>query len=166
MKLHDGQLVSYAGADGYEEGFVGDRGKVLVADGEISHVMWSTGSRAGEVTLTSNDVLVAAAAFIGEVEGSLDDSLEVGGLAAFSSRQVWDEVGPVGLLNTMVEGGHLASFLDIAEDALGLVVHRIRHDASFRVITAELDEDEAEKLVRTAAAALIRDAFTADEEED
>lgn len=165
MKLHDGQLVSYAGADGHEEAFVGDRGKVLVADGELSHVMWSTGSRAGEVTLTPNEVLVASAGYEVTVEGSLDDSLELGGIVSFSSRQVWDESGPVGLLNAMVENGHLASFLDIAEDALGLVVHRIRHDASFRAMAAELDEDEAETLVRTAAAALIRDAFAADEED-
>jgi hypothetical protein len=32
-------------------------------------------------------------------------------------------------------------------------------------MAAELDEDEAETLVRTAAAALIRDAFAADEED-
>jgi len=165
VDLQDGQLVSYAGADGYDELFVGDRGKILVADGEIAHVMWSTGSRSGTVTITEKDVLTASADYEMTVSGSLDDSLEVGGLTSFSSRQVWDESGPVGLLNTMVETGHLASFIDIAEEALGLVAHRIRHDSSIRVITAELDEDEAETLVRTAAAALIRDAFSADEED-
>lgn len=160
MDLQDGQLVSYAGADGYDDLFVGDHGKVLVADGEIAHVMWTTGSRAGTVTITESELLTGSAEYEMSVSGSLDDSLDVGGLTSFSSREVWDESGPVGLLNTMVETGHLASFLDIAEEALGLVSHRIRHDASIRVITAELDEDEAETLVRKAAAALIRDAFT------
>jgi len=162
--VRDGQSVTYSGADGYDELFVGDRGKALVVEGAVAHVMWTTGSRAGDVTITDIEVLSGSGDYEITVAGSLDDSLEVGGLVAFSARQVWDEEGPVGLLNTMVEHGHLASFLDIAEEALGLVAHRIRHDASIRAITANLDEDEAEVMVRTAAAALIRDAFSADEE--
>ncbi len=164
MTVRDGQIVSYSGVDGFHEGLVpGDQGKVLVSDSRVAHVLWSTGSLAGDVSIVDHEDLRTGSAMT--VEGSLDDSLEVGGLTTFSSRQVWDESGPVGLLNTMVENGHLASFLDIAEEALGIVAHRIRHDASIRAIAAELDDEETEVLVRTAAAALIRDAFAPDEEE-
>lgn len=165
MNLQDGQLVSYSGADGYDDLFVGDHGKVLVADGEIAHVMWTTGSRAGTVTITEAELLTGSSDYEMTVSGSLDDSLEVGGLVAFSARNVYDEGGASGLLDMMAVNGHLSGFLDIAEEALGLVAHRIRHDPSIRVITAGLDEDEAETLVRVASAALIRDAFSVDEED-
>jgi hypothetical protein len=164
MRVHDGQIVSYAGDEGHDDLFVGDRGKVLVADGPVAHVLWSTGARAGEVTISEVEALSGSQPDM-TVNASLDDSLEVGGLVAFSSRQVMDERGVSGLLDIMAEAGHLSGFLDIAEEAIGIVAHRIRHDASIRAITAELDDYEAEALVRTAAAALIRDAFSVDEEE-
>jgi hypothetical protein len=40
------------------------------------------------------------------------------------------------------------------------VASRIRADASFRVVIADLDDDEAESVLRLASACLIRDAFT------
>lgn len=164
MRVHDGQIVSYAGDEGHDDLFVGDQGKVLVADGRSAHVMWSTGSRTGDVTITDTDALNTGARDL-SVSGSLDDSLEVGGLVAFSARNVVDEQGIPGLLNIMSEAGHMSGFLDIAEEALAIVLHRIRHDASIRAITAGLEDEEADLLIRTAAAALIRDAFSVDEEE-
>jgi len=165
LRVHDGQIVSFAGDEGHDDLFVGDQGKVLVAEGGFAHVLWSTGSRTGDVTITDTDSLHTGQQAL-TISGSLDDSLEVGGLVTFSSRQVVDERGMSGLLDIMAEAGHLSGFLDIAEEAIGIVAHRIRHDSSIRAITAELDDDEAEVLVRTAAAALIRDAFSVDEEED
>jgi hypothetical protein len=163
--LYDGQPVAYAGDDGYQDLSTGDQGKVLVADGRIAHVLWATGSRAGDVTISESAVLSTGPADM-SVASALDDSLEVGGLVAFSSRQVYDERGASGLLSVMAEAGHLSGFLPIAEEALGIVAHRVRHDASVRAITADLDEYEAEVVVRKAAALLIHDAFSADEEED
>jgi hypothetical protein len=141
----------------------GDQGKVLVTDSRVAHVLWATGVLAGDVSIVDHEDLRTGSTR--SVSGSLDDSLELGGLTSFSSRQVWDDQGHIGVLNVMVEGGHLASFIDIAEEALGIVAHRIRHDASFQAIAGELDDSEAETLVRTAAAALIRDAFAAEEED-
>lgn len=165
MRVHDGQIVAYAGDEGHDDLFIGDRGKVLVADGGFAHVLWSTGSRTGDVTITSTDALSGGSNDI-SVSSALDDSLEVGGLVAFSSRTVVDERGMSGLLDIVVESGHMSGFLDIAEEALGIVAHRIRHDASIRAITAELEDDEAEAFVRKAAALLIHDAFAIDEEQD
>jgi hypothetical protein len=62
----------------------------------------------------------------------------------------------------MVDSGHLSSFGSIAEEALSLVVGRIRTSDAVRQVVCHLDENEADEVVRLAAAALIRDAFNPD----
>lgn len=153
----EGSKVSYAGVDG-DDLLSGDQGRVLSISGEVAHVMWATGSCVGQVLPVYDQDLVS----LGASEASQDvlgDCLDVGGLVTFSARQTYDGGGEVAVLDAMAQAGHLAMFADVAQDALALVASRIRSDASFRSVVADLDEDEAESVLRLASACLVRDAF-------
>lgn len=156
--LDDGSRVAYTGVGGGP--LAGDEGAVLVTDGHAAHVQWKTGALAGQVTLVDTVDLVPLSARRGAVEAALDDSLEVAGVGTFTARQIYDDGGSEGLLNAMAEAGHLAAFTPIAEEALALVTGRLRACASIQQVVSHLEDDEADEVVRTAAAVLIRDAFT------
>lgn len=157
--ISDGIRVRYIGTS---DGPVapGDQGSVLVASGHCAHIQWRTGAFAGQVHLHDTVDLEPLSPRQGALEDSLDDSLEVAGLGTFTARQIFDEGGSEALLNAMADSGRLSSFQEIAEDALALVAERIRTSAAFTALASHLDEDEADDMVRTAAATLIRDAFT------
>jgi hypothetical protein len=143
--MYDGQRVASA---------QGEHGRVLAADSHYAHVQWDNGT----VSMRERDELTVLASR-DEVSASLDDSLSVGGLEVTSARSVYDDSGPAGLLNHLAESGHLASFTDIAEDALLLIASRVRTDPILFNATAGLEEEEREDLVRLASVVLIRDAF-------
>lgn len=149
----EGQRVAFCGdpLDGLQ---VGDRGKVLSSAEAGSHVLWSTGSRTGEVTLVENFDLVASAHAPRSYDG-----LDAGSLVTIAVRDVYDGQGHVGLLNALNEEGHLATFAPIAEEAMHMVSQRIRQDPSIREVLAHLDSDEGADFVSLAASVLLRDAF-------
>lgn len=159
MSVQDGDEVYYSGLE-RAGALVGDKGKVLATSGLGAHVRWDTGARAGMVSLEDQR----------DLEGQLTstallaDSLEYGELRVGAARRRYDEEGPQGVLAMLAEGGHLMAFAEIAEEALATVVHRVRHDPSIRAVTASLDDEEGEQVVRVAAAALIYDAFSLDED--
>lgn len=157
--IHDGSRVRWTGPD---DGPLkhGDQGSVLAVSGHAAHVHWRTGALAGQVDIYDTNDLDPLTPRQGALEDALDDSLDVAGLGTFTARQIYDETGPTGLLNAMADAGRLTAFQDIAEEALGLISARLRTSPSFTVLAAHLDDDEAEQMVRLAAAALIRDAFT------
>lgn len=151
--LGDGARVAYAG-DGDDGLSVDDRGKVLSAGMSGSHVLWSTGSRTGEITLTANHDLVP-------VEGAriVYDDLDSGCLVTFAVRDVHNRRGAAGLLNAMNDEGHLATTAALAEEALALVATRLRQDPSFKEVLAQLEPDDGAEFVTFAAAVILRDAF-------
>lgn len=152
--IAEGSRVSYVGDDGI---FVGDHGKVISNAGTGSHVLWSDGSRAGEITLESDyDLVVTQGAKI-----TYNDSLD-SALVTVAVRETYDTGGSVALLNALNDEGHLASFSTIAEEAMRLVASRIREDPSFTEVLAHLDDEEGADLVGLAASALLRDAFAMD----
>jgi hypothetical protein len=157
--LYDGCRVEYTGTMAGSLN-PGDQGSILVTSGHCAHVQWKTGSLAGQVSLVDTLDLMSLGSRQGSVEDALDDSLEVSGLGTVTARQIYDEGGSHALLNAMADAGRLASFREIAEEALALVAGRIRTSASFLALASHLDDDEAEEMVRLASAALIRDAFT------
>lgn len=157
--LYDGCRVMYTGANIQDGPQLTDEGAVLIMGERSAHVQWRTGSLAERVSLVDVRDLMSMEARRG-VEDALDDSLEVSGLGTFTARQIFDEAGPEGLLNALVDSGHLASFTPIAEEALALVTGRLRASMAQQGMTAHLDDSEVEEVVRTAAAALIRDAFS------
>lgn len=149
----DGARVSYVG-DGGDELAIGDTGKVLSAGPTGSHVMWSTGARAGDVTLTLNNDLV-----VSRRATSHDDSLDSGGLVATAVRQVYDRQGARGLLSSLDSEGHLSAMADMATTAIQSLATSIRRDPSMREVLASLDEEEGAEFVHLAAQALLREAF-------
>lgn len=161
--MRDGQRVSYIGPE-VEGRSLGDRGEVISAARDASHVLWHTGKRTGHVDLVDHyDLSLGQKKVAATIDDGLDDSLDVGTLAVTGAREIYDEAGETGILNTMAEGGHLASFTAIAEEAHALIQTRIRNDPSFRSVTAQLDDEESESVIRLAAAVLMRDAFGVDE---
>lgn len=158
--MRDGQRVSYIGPP--VEGLaMGDRGEVVSAADQSSHVLFHTGSRQGAVVFIDNfDLAAPQKKAAAKVDDGLDDSLEIGTLAVHGAREIFEVEGEGGILNAMAEQGHLASFAVIAQEAQDLISTRIRSDESFRSMASQLDDDEAEAVIRLAAAVLIRDAFS------
>lgn len=159
----EGGDVSYVGQG---EQF-GSQGQYLASAGpHAGHVKWANGPRAGLIDLVDTEDLVPMRSTFraAVVHDELDDSLEVGGFPFTAVRQVQQAEGTVGLLNFMASSGHLSGFAGIAEESLAYVAHKIRQDPGVREVTAQLDEDEAESLVRLAAHSLLRDAFGDDDE--
>lgn len=158
--LYDGCRVGFTGV-GAGPLVQGDQGTVLVTSGHCAHVQWKTGSLAGQVSLVDTMDVEPLGSRQGSVEEALDDSLEVSGLGTVTARQIYDEGGSEALLNAMADAGKLATFREIAEEALTLVAGRIRTSASFLAMSSHLEEEEADEMVRLASATLIRDAFSA-----
>lgn len=155
--LREGQRVAYTGPA--NEGLIlGDHGRLLVLSSGSAHVSWETGTLIGQIVPVALYDLAPARSVM-TVQSDLEDSLETAGLTMIASRAIYDTDGEVGIINAMAESGHLAAFQDIAEDALALVASRVRNDVSFREVLGQLDEDEGERVIRLAAACLIRDAF-------
>lgn len=160
--MRDGQQVSYIGLDGHiTDPALGDRGKVLAVGQTASHVLWTTGHLADQITLTDNyDLAIVGRAL--ESDG-LEDSLEYGTIITTAVRDAYDDGGEVAVLNFMAEQGHLACFHDIAEDTIQFIASRLRQDAGFQAVASHLEEDERESLVLLATHVLLRDAFTEEE---
>lgn len=154
----EGQSVQFAAPD-FDGVAQGDHGRLLVLDQHTAHVLWTTGSRAGQATMVDAADLTGTRV----VASGLEDSLEMGGLTSFAVRETYETQGEAGVLNAMAQVGHLAAFADIAEEALVTVASRIRHDPSFREVLSHLDDEAGESLLRLATACLLRDAFGAQE---
>jgi len=150
----DGQKVAYVG-DGDNDLSVGDEGKVLSAGDTGSHVMWSTGSRAGDTTLTHNMDLVVTR----RTAASYDNSLDSGYLVATAVRLTFDRQGARGLIASLDNEGHLSTMGGLADDAIERLSAGIRIDPSMIEVLAELDDDEGSEVVHLAAKALLREAF-------
>lgn len=162
--MRDGQRVSYIGHE--VEGLaMGDRGEVLSAADTASHVLFQTGSRKGAVLLVDHLDLttVQTSQKVATIDDGLDDSLDVGTLSLTATREIYENEGEAGVINTMAEAGHLGAFAAIAQEAHDLITTRIRNDPSFRVVTSQLEDEEAESVIRMAAAVLLRDAFGVEE---
>jgi hypothetical protein len=153
-RIPEGQRVAYIG-EPTEVLSVDDRGRVVQAAGQGSHVQWTTGPAKGQITLESNLDLVGIRQ---EVQGSDDD---IGGpLITFAVRDTYERDGTTGLLNALNRDGHLVFFESLAIEAVELIQSSIRTDASFRPILAQLSAGEAQDLIALATSILLRDAFS------
>ena len=160
MTFQDGQTVSYIGPATPLGLQPGDQGMVLSDAGSGAHVMWSTGSVRGKVTLTDDyDLSAVGLPITASYDDGLDDSLDVGTLTMTGVLATYDEEGPAGVLAAMASAGRLDGFTGIAHEALGLIQTRLRHDPAIAVVIAQLGEQEGEALVSLAATVLLRDAF-------
>lgn len=158
----EGTKVAYSGMG--ECGLVmGDEGKVLATDYATStcHVMWHTGAAEHQVIAVYDFDLTVLSDRLDEFDNALDSGLATG----FSVRAAYDNGGTAGVVEEMAVHGHLASCAQYAEEAIGLAIQRVRNDPSFQVLSAQLDESEAERVYRTASISLIREALEGDTDE-
>lgn len=153
--FREGQRVSYVG-DGDHGLQPGDRGKVLSAEADSAHVLWTTGRQAGNLLFHDNYDLVAEGA--GRDSTHTIDSFHEP-LVSTAVRSTFDRYGSAGLLNALNEEGHLAVFAPIAEEAIQMVAARIREEPAFQEVLAHLDPQEGDEVVSVAAFVLLRDAF-------
>jgi hypothetical protein len=132
---------------------------VLSADAVGSHVQWVTGARAGNVTLIPNEDIAAQGSSRTAVHDELDESLEYGSLVSIAVRDVYDIDGETGVVEAMNEAGHLASLARFAEEAVSVVAAQVRTSPAFEAVLSQLEPEEADAIVTTAAASLLRDAL-------
>lgn len=155
--MNEGQQVTYVGPS--VEGLgQGERAHLLAFESKASaHIQVTSGN----IYLVDLDDLTTART--AAAHDDLEDSLEVGGLSSFAVRDVYDNGGSIGVLDTMAQLGHLAAFSGIAEEALTMVSARIRQDPSFREVLGHLEPEEGEAVLRLAVGCLVRDAFDGDD---
>lgn len=155
--IREGCKVAYVGHPG--EVAIGDVGKVLSDQGNASHIQWLTGASKGRITgpWAHADLVEQQS-----TTASIDDSLDDGTLVTVAVREVYDDSGDLGLLAALNEAGHLATFTELADEAMLVVAHHIRRDPAFSAVLSALDTDEADRLVGLTASYLMRDAFGED----
>jgi hypothetical protein len=158
MMPSNGDKVVYTGSeiDGLTPGV---HGHVLSATAAYAHVQWLEGSRAGQVGLHSVDDLGEASSYSRTVAASLDDCLEVGSLVSLASAQeAYEETGSDGLVEHLASGGHLSAYASVAEDVLQQVTGLLQQDPVLHQLTAQMDPDEADEVLRRAAMTLLSDS--------
>lgn len=160
MMAQEGQKVSYIGpaCDGHTL-VMGDQGTVVQADQRSAHVLVSTGSAAGAIVLLDQYDIAPLGKQASVSDDGLDDSLDVGTIAATGVLGAYDEEGEVGVLNALAAEGRLDGFEEIAQDALGLIQARLRQDPAIRACAAQLGDEAGERLISLASSVLLRDAF-------
>jgi hypothetical protein len=148
--LYEGDTVAYVGdaLDGIEPA----RGRIMAfASSQAAHVQWTTGSRAGQVDMVDVYDLMPCPSVA---------SLESGRLTATSVRHVYTIEGAEGVLKYLSSTAQLATWPDIAADALAYVTGKLKADASLELCWEQLDADQVDKVAALAAEVLLRDSFS------
>lgn len=158
--MHDGGKVVYAGQE--HEGLTpGTQGKVLSCTALYGHVQWLEGPHKDKVGLYPIDDLATVGRLPSadpsrSVSASLNDSLEVGSLVSVASaREAYDSMGGEGLVSHLASGGYLSAYSSLAEDALQQVISGLSRDPVIMQVTAQMDPEEAEDVLRRSAALLL-----------
>jgi hypothetical protein len=162
MSLREGSRVCYVG-DGSDGRALGDRGRLLLRSGSSGHVRWDDGTIAPHY-LADLEALAWSRQAAAVAADGLEDSLEVGPIQTVAVREAYEAEGSAGVLNQLSTTGALGGFAEIAQEARELVVARLRQDPTLGQATAALDDDEREDLILTATYALLRDAFSGENE--
>jgi len=156
MFIAEGAHVAYIGEGEPDSPIVfGDEGHViLAAEGDGSHIQWTSGAAREAISLISNADLQE----IKRAQANLDESLEVP-LQVVAARDIYDKSGSGGLLNSLNKEGRLGFFEDIAQRVVDGVYESIRDQPSFRTILGQLSPEEADSVLNLATTSLLRDSF-------
>lgn len=162
--ITEGSEVVFEGeASSYGPG-PGDRGKVLLAHETGAHVSWTTGSRAGEITLErQEDVRVSGK---NAIQASLDDSLWLPSepvTATMSATAVYAQEGAMGVISALDQQGALDSVTEVVESALDTIRHKI---ATLLDEGVRLDEDARDDVVERLTARAVREVLEDEDEAD
>lgn len=136
----------------------GETGRVLVGDERNAHVMWSTGSRAGQVDVIRQDDLTSQTDTDARVAAYVSDSIAVADLGS-----TFDAEGAEAVLAQMMEEGSLSRLTLITEEVVEWIATRVRTLGPIREAAAILG-DGADDLVDAAVSQVLRDATESMEE--
>lgn len=168
--LREGRLATFVG----EGPDFGTQAEVISLEHQAAWVRFVTGARTGEIDLiedadlvpaeprsryASASVPVAVPQTVVAARDDLDDSLDVGLPIRVGVAQVQATQGTLGLLTMLATRGDLHRLSTAVDEAFVVVANRIRQDPHLRQILAELDDDDAEKLVQMASLTLLHSAF-------
>lgn len=150
MYIHEGSRVAYVG-DGEHDLQPGDSGKVLSSGEGAVHVLWSTGSQSGHVTLHSvYDVVV---------DGQVAEPVVDHHMLATSVRSTYDRDGVSATIDMMGDDGFLSVFAAVTDEAIDMVIGALRDDHQVQKALAFLESHEADEVVQATAATLFREAM-------
>ena len=143
IRLCEGQRVAYVGHD--EDGYtLGDLGVVLSAGESGSHIKWTTGQRAGSISLVSNlDVAAQGRSIEPEVQQ-----------VALHVQSMFDRRGARGLVTALMDEG-VIDLTGVLDEVMGSLASRVRQDPTVQEVVAHLDEDDAEAFVGATVASLL-----------
>lgn len=148
--FYEGDHVDYVG-DGLD-GIPTAQGKITAFASHVAaHVEWLSGARVGEIDIVHLRDLEKSASVA---------SLESPRMTATSVRRVFNAEGETGVLRYLAATGQLETWDKIAEEALRYVTGRLQVDMSMELAYECLTQPEAERIVASAAAALLRDKFS------
>lgn len=143
IRLYEGQRVAYVGHDDGEHS-LGDLGVVLSAGEAGSHVKWTTGARAGAISLVSNlDVAAQGRSVEPEVVG-----------VALHVQSMFDRRGARGLVSALLDEG-VIDLAGVLDEVMGSLASRVRQDPVVAEVVAHLDEDDGEAFVGATVASLL-----------
>lgn len=156
--MRNGDDVIYTGPPSVEVA-PGERGHVLSCTSSYAHVQWYGGHHVGLHATDDLDVVAA----LDSISASLDDSLEVsssvGSLVSLASAQeAYDAMGGEGLVSHLASGGYLSAYASVAEELLQQVTAVLQQDPVLHQLTAQMDPDEADEILRRAATTLLSDS--------
>lgn len=130
-------------------------GHIISLGTNAAHVKWTSGPAADSISFVDLFDIepVTAAAKTDE------DPLHL-----VAVRKAFDDGDAVGVLNFLAKNQYLESWAKIAQDVLAFAEDRIRVDASMDLVDEQLTVAEREAVVKAGALALIKDAFSVEEE--
>lgn len=123
-------------------------GHIVALGSNSAHVKWATGPDEGSLTFV--DLFD-----IEPVTAKIEDPFHLTAV-----RRAYDEDQESGVLNFLASNKYLATWTGIAQDVLSYAEDRIRKDASMELVDEQLTTVEKQLVVRAAALALLRDAFS------
>lgn len=149
IRLSDGQKVAFVG-DPYDGHQIGDEGLVIVAGLNGSHVRWTTGDKANQITLMANlDVAPQ-----GRV---IQDRPEREERAVTSHiHTAFDRGGGMGVVAALRRDGHLEEIFDGMTDQVEAhIASCLRQQPFMREVLSRFDDSEADEVLRAAMADLL-----------
>ena len=144
---YEGQTVKWNGIGDAARGHI-----IAVAGRDAVHVKWATGPNAGDITITD---VYDLDPFVSNRVNEREDPLHLTAV-----RRAYDEDAEAGVLNFLARHQYLDTWQSIAQDVLDYAEQRIRVDASMELVDEQLSTPERAQVIKAAALALLRDAFS------
>jgi hypothetical protein len=150
--FYDGESIRWVGAGNFQA-----EGSIVAVDtvSQAAHVKWASGPDIGDMTFVDLfDIEPVTARKVKD-----EDPMHL-----VAVRNAYDDGAESGVLNFLASNSYTNSWSKIASDVFAYTQQRIRADASMELVDEQLSIPEKQKVVAAAAMALLRDAFSDEEE--